>query len=40
MKSVAKKMTDYLKGASDSGSKYEMKETEKFPTENGGIEKR
>jgi hypothetical protein len=39
LKSVAKKMTDYLKGASDSGSKYEMKETEKFPTENGGMKK-
>jgi hypothetical protein len=32
-------MTDYLKGASDKGSKYEMKETQKFPTENGGLEK-
>jgi hypothetical protein len=40
LKSVAKKMTDYLKGASDSGSKYEMKETEKFPTENGGKRKK
>jgi len=39
LKSVAKKMTDYLKGASDSGSKYEMKETQKFPTENGGLKK-
>jgi len=39
LKSVAKKMTDYLKGASDSGSKYEMKETQKFPTENGGMKK-
>ena len=39
LKSVAKKMTDYLKNASDKGSKYEMKETEKFPTENGGLEK-
>jgi hypothetical protein len=39
LKSVAKKMTDYLKGASDKGSKYEMKETQKFPTENGGMEK-
>lgn len=36
---VAKKMTDYLKGASDDGSKYEMKETKKFPTENGGLKK-
>jgi hypothetical protein len=39
LKSVAKKMTDYLKGASDSGSKYEMKKTQKFPTENGGMKK-
>jgi hypothetical protein len=39
LKSVAKKMSDYLKGSSDSGSKYEMKETEKFPTENGGLKK-
>ena len=39
LKMVAKKMTDYLKGASDKGSKYEMKETKKFPTENGGLEK-
>ena len=39
LKSVAKKMTDYLKGASDKASKYEMKETQKFPTENGGMEK-
>jgi hypothetical protein len=39
LKSVAKKMTDYLKGASDDGSKYEMKETQKFPTENGGMKK-
>ena len=39
LKSVAKKMTDYLKGASDDGSKYEMKETQKFPTENGGLKK-
>jgi hypothetical protein len=39
LKSVAKKMTDYLKGASDDGSKYEMKETKKFPTENGGLKK-
>ena len=39
MKSVAKKMTDYLKGMSDDGSKYEMKETKKFPTENGGMKK-
>jgi hypothetical protein len=39
LKSVAKKMTDYLKGMSDQGSKYEMKETKKFPTENGGMKK-
>jgi len=39
LKSVAKKMTDYLKGSSDSESKYEMKETKKFPTENGGMKK-
>jgi hypothetical protein len=39
LKSVAKKMTDYLKGSSDSGSKYEMKVTKKFPTENGGMKK-
>lgn len=38
-KDLAKKMTDYLKDSSDKGSKYEMKETEKFPTENGGLEK-
>lgn len=38
LKTVAKKMTDYLKGMSDEGSKYEMKETKKFPTENGGLE--
>ena len=40
LKSVAKKMTDYLKGASDKGSKYEMKETQKFPTGNGGLKKK
>jgi hypothetical protein len=39
LKSVAKKMTDYLKGSSDNGSKYEMGETKKFPTENGGLKK-
>ena len=39
LKTVAKKMTDYLKGMSDEGSKYEMKETKKFPTENGGLKK-
>ena len=37
LKNVAKKMTDYLKGSSDKFSKYEMKETQKFPTENGGM---
>jgi hypothetical protein len=37
LKSVAKKMTDYLKDSSDNFSKYEMKETQKFPTENGGM---
>jgi len=39
LKSVAKKMTDYLKKSSDSGSKYEMNKTQKFPTENDGIKK-
>jgi hypothetical protein len=39
LKSLAKKMTDYLKPVSDEGSKYEMKETKKFPTENGGLKK-
>jgi hypothetical protein len=39
LKLVTKKMTDYLKGMSDEGSKYEMKETKKFPTENGGLKK-
>ena len=39
LKSVAKKMSDYLKPVSDEGSKYEMKETKKFPTENGGLKK-
>lgn len=38
-KELGKKMTDYTKGMSDKGSKYEMKETQKFPTENGGMEK-
>ena len=38
LKSVAKKMTDYLKDmSSDKDSKYEMKETSKFPSENGGL---
>ena len=40
LKSVAKKMTDYLKNMSDKSSKYEMKETQKFPTENGGKRKK
>ena len=40
LKSVAKKMTDYLKNMSDESSKYEMKETQKFPTENGGKRKK
>ena len=40
LKMVAKKMTDYLKGMSDKESKYEMKETQKFPTENGGKRKK
>jgi hypothetical protein len=39
LNSVAKKMAEYLKGSSDDGSKYEMKETKKFPTENGGLKK-
>lgn len=39
LNSVAKKMADYLKGASDEGTKYEMKETNKFPSENGGLKK-
>ena len=38
-KDLTKKMNDYLKGSSDQGSKYEMKETKKFPTENGGMKK-
>jgi len=40
LKSVAKKMTDYLKNMNDKSSKYEMKETQKFPTENGGKRKK
>jgi len=40
LKSVAKKITDYLKNMSDKSSKYEMKETQKFPTENGGKRKK
>ena len=39
LKSVAKKMSDYLKPVSDEGSKYEMKNNKKFPTENGGLKK-
>jgi hypothetical protein len=38
-KELAKKMTDYTKDMSDKGSKYEMKETQKFPTGNGNMEK-
>jgi len=37
LKLVTKKMTDYLKNSSDNFSKYEMKKTQKFPTENGGM---
>ena len=38
LKLVTKKMTDYLKDmSSDKDSKYEMKGTQKFPTENGGL---
>jgi len=39
LNSVAKKITNYLKGVSDKGSKWEMKQTQKFPTENGGLKK-
>lgn len=39
-KELAKKMTDYLKDSSDKGSKYEMKETQKFPQGNGGVKKK
>lgn len=39
LKSVAKKMANYLKPVSDEGSKYDMKNTKKFPTENGGLKK-
>ena len=38
-KDLAKKMKDYTKNMEDEGSKYEMKETKKFPTENGGMKK-
>ena len=38
-KDLAKKMKDYLQDMSEEGSKYEMKETQKFPTENGGMKK-
>jgi len=38
-KDLAKKMKDYIKNMEDEGSKYEMKETKKFPTENGGLKK-
>lgn len=39
-KDLTKKMTDYTKGMSDKGSKYEMKETQKFPKGNGGDRKK
>jgi hypothetical protein len=39
-KEVRKKMDDYTKNMSDKGSKYEMKETQKFPTGNGGVKKK
>jgi len=39
LNSVAKKITNYLKGVSDKDSKWEMKQTQKFPTENGGLKK-
>jgi hypothetical protein len=38
-KDLAKKMKDYTKNMEDEGSKYEMKGTKKFPTENGGLKK-
>jgi len=38
-KDLAKKMKDYLQDMSEDESKYEMKETQKFPTENGGMKK-
>ncbi len=38
-KDLSKKMKDYLKDMSEEESKYEMKETQKFPTENGGMKK-
>jgi len=38
-KDLAKKMKDYTKNMEDEGSKYEMKKTKKFPTENGGMKK-
>jgi hypothetical protein len=38
-KELAKKMKDYLQDMSEDESKYEMKETQKFPTENGGMKK-
>jgi hypothetical protein len=39
-KELAKKMTDYTKDMSEKESKYEMKGTQKFPTENGGKRKK
>ena len=39
-KELRKKMEDYTKNMSDKGSKYEMKETQKFPTGNGGVKKK
>jgi hypothetical protein len=38
-KDLAKKMTDYTKDMSDQGSKFETKETQKFPTGNGNMKK-
>lgn len=38
-KDLAKKMTDYTKDMSDQGSKFEAKETQKFPTGNGNMKK-
>jgi DNA-directed RNA polymerase subunit RPC12/RpoP len=39
LKRVAKKMSEYVKKSSDDVSKFEMKETKKFPTQNGGVKK-
>jgi hypothetical protein len=38
-KDLAKKMKDYLKDMSGEESEFEMKDTQKFPTENGGLKK-